>query len=646
MECNKQEAIRAKEIAENKLHNRDFTGAQKMVLKAQQLFPDLENVSQMLTVCEVHCAAGTKVNGETDWYRILQVEPAADDSVIKKQYRKLALLLHPDKNKFGGAEAAFKLVVEAHRTLSDRDKRALHNMKRGVGFRTASMRPVQQSNRPSFTKKQPGVSTNTTSTQFNDINQPQAPSFSSSQTFWTICPFCGIRYQYYQSIMNRALRCQSCLKPFIAYDLNAQPVPSAAAWNRTGNPQPDTNSGTAAAMASQANMGKGSTASEPSAGAGMNTEFVAGSSKNTKENGKVEGGLGTGKDKKFEKVKLPEVRKRDQAVKPSAGGSQKRGRKMVVETSESESSDSDVVVEDGNPVGQDASAGITPRRSTRQKQNISYKENRGGDDDDFVTPLSKKLRKEGISMNAQQRNNEFDEGKTNGFKVQSDAAISAERNDKLKREGVFGNLPKGSHEVQHDAGKHERGLHTDASSEADATVDCSSDASQLPGTISYPDPEFCDFGKDRDKSKFAADQIWAAYDEFDAMPRYYAWIREVCSPKFMLKYTWLEYDPVTRDESMWFEGDLPVGCGSYKVGKSDDTEDFLIFSHLMPLKKVQREIPLIYILGKVRFGLCSRIGVLNGPLVWMIRGTMNMMLLKFFLTLPRVLKSLLSVWLR
>jgi curved DNA-binding protein CbpA len=30
--------------------------------------------------------------------------------MIKKQYRKFALQLHPDKNKFSGAEAAFKLI--------------------------------------------------------------------------------------------------------------------------------------------------------------------------------------------------------------------------------------------------------------------------------------------------------------------------------------------------------------------------------------------------------------------------------------------------------------------------------------------------------------------------------------------------------
>jgi len=34
---------------------------------------------------------------EADWYGILDVDPLADDEVVKKQYKKLALLLHPDK---------------------------------------------------------------------------------------------------------------------------------------------------------------------------------------------------------------------------------------------------------------------------------------------------------------------------------------------------------------------------------------------------------------------------------------------------------------------------------------------------------------------------------------------------------------------
>ncbi|RVW85996.1 Pumilio-like 5 [Vitis vinifera] len=59
---------------------------------------------------------------EMDWYGILQVEQAADDAIIRKRYQKLALLLHPNKNKFVGAEAAFKLIGEENRILSDQGK--------------------------------------------------------------------------------------------------------------------------------------------------------------------------------------------------------------------------------------------------------------------------------------------------------------------------------------------------------------------------------------------------------------------------------------------------------------------------------------------------------------------------------------------
>lgn len=43
-----------------------------------------------------------------DYYEILNVTKEATDSDIKKSYKKLALQLHPDKNKAPGAAEAFK----------------------------------------------------------------------------------------------------------------------------------------------------------------------------------------------------------------------------------------------------------------------------------------------------------------------------------------------------------------------------------------------------------------------------------------------------------------------------------------------------------------------------------------------------------
>jgi hypothetical protein len=151
MECNKEEASRAKDAAGIKLQNADYVSAKRMALKAQRLFPGIENISQLLAVCEVHCCTSVKINGETDWYGILQVEPTADNVLLKKQYRKLALLLHPDKNKFAGAEAAFKLIGEAHMTLTDQVKRSFHDKKRKSVFATSAPSPTKRRQAPKKT---------------------------------------------------------------------------------------------------------------------------------------------------------------------------------------------------------------------------------------------------------------------------------------------------------------------------------------------------------------------------------------------------------------------------------------------------------------------------------------------------------------
>ncbi|KAF4402981.1 hypothetical protein G4B88_010433 [Cannabis sativa] len=107
MEWNREEGIKAKEIAEKKLIANDIMGAKKFALKAQTLYPNLE-----------------------DWYGILGVDPKADDDTIRKQYRKLALMLHPDKNNSIGADDAFKLILEAWNLLSNKEQRDAYDKER------------------------------------------------------------------------------------------------------------------------------------------------------------------------------------------------------------------------------------------------------------------------------------------------------------------------------------------------------------------------------------------------------------------------------------------------------------------------------------------------------------------------------------
>lgn len=110
------------------MQNRDYPGALEVAVKARklalQLFQDMKKISQMITVCDIHCAADKKLFGDDmDWYAILKVKPTADEATIKIQYRKLCRRLHPDKNKFPGAEAAFKLIGDAQTTLLDQTLR-------------------------------------------------------------------------------------------------------------------------------------------------------------------------------------------------------------------------------------------------------------------------------------------------------------------------------------------------------------------------------------------------------------------------------------------------------------------------------------------------------------------------------------------
>lgn len=64
-----------------------------------------------------------------DFYTLLGVDRNASDAEIKKNYRRLAMKFHPDRNKDNpeAAEAKFKQIKEAYEVLSDPKKRSAYD---------------------------------------------------------------------------------------------------------------------------------------------------------------------------------------------------------------------------------------------------------------------------------------------------------------------------------------------------------------------------------------------------------------------------------------------------------------------------------------------------------------------------------------
>ncbi|XAR50100.1 hypothetical protein NMG60_11004334 [Bertholletia excelsa] len=65
-----------------------------------------------------------------DYYNILKVNRNASDEDLKRAYRRLAMIWHPDKNPSNKreAEAKFKQISEAYDVLSDPQKRQIYDL--------------------------------------------------------------------------------------------------------------------------------------------------------------------------------------------------------------------------------------------------------------------------------------------------------------------------------------------------------------------------------------------------------------------------------------------------------------------------------------------------------------------------------------
>ncbi|GFP91313.1 Dnaj homolog subfamily b member 8 [Phtheirospermum japonicum] len=132
MDHKRNEAITAKKLAEGMFKNNDIASAKIFASMSQRLCPELEGISQLCAMLDVLDSSEQRINGHANWYGVLSVDPTADDAAIKKQFKRLALMLHPDKNRSVEAKDAFELVSEAKDILLDKQRRSDYDRATGL----------------------------------------------------------------------------------------------------------------------------------------------------------------------------------------------------------------------------------------------------------------------------------------------------------------------------------------------------------------------------------------------------------------------------------------------------------------------------------------------------------------------------------
>ncbi|KAG4110460.1 hypothetical protein ERO13_D13G049900v2 [Gossypium hirsutum] len=151
MDGNTTEAERWLTIAEKLLAARDLHGTRTFAIRARESAPILAD--QILAVTDTLITAQSN---SQDWYGILQLVPLTQSmEVVASQYRKLALLLNPGRNRLSFADQAFRFVSEAWNVLSNPSKKAVYdNELRLLQFGQVSQLGQQQQQQPQMQQQQ------------------------------------------------------------------------------------------------------------------------------------------------------------------------------------------------------------------------------------------------------------------------------------------------------------------------------------------------------------------------------------------------------------------------------------------------------------------------------------------------------------
>ncbi|WOL02778.1 hypothetical protein Cni_G11497 [Canna indica] len=175
----------------------DLHGCKRFAERAMEADPLLDGIDQVIAVADVLLEGRRRINNH---------DPS-DPAAVKRQYRRLALLVNPDRTSLSGADTAYRLVSDAYAVLSDPVKKSVFDAEMHVDNSIAGATATTDA----IPSSEP----------INPI--PSASPVTTVSSFWTACLSCCHVHEYSREYVNRSLRCPNCRRAFQAAELSAPP---------------------------------------------------------------------------------------------------------------------------------------------------------------------------------------------------------------------------------------------------------------------------------------------------------------------------------------------------------------------------------------------------------------------------------------
>lgn len=585
-----EEAGRLKRLAEEKYIAGDLCSALKFAKRASRRNPSLDGISELLTAFRIirtsnknvflTPADGTLLSTSTstthsppDYYKILQVERFAHINTIKKQYKRLALTLHPDKNSFVASEEAFKHVAEAFRVLSDRIRRKEYDMK---------VRIAMQSEAEAAAAAGIGLDS------------------GELETFWTACSTCRLLHKFERKYLGHSLMCPSCKKSFEAVEVDEGSDKEDD--NDLEDEKVEQDERMTTRVSERIRARKGGKMSS----VGEILKRSIGNEKAVRNVSEGNGVKSVEKDLEDDRVNqrlgssgggvIEGLRSRSRRKEERSGGEEvtrvRPKKAKVVEEDTMTLAQMQMLAK--KKVGEEKmkfkgkEKGKENEKEKKKNMDIvgemeKEKENekKKKKDMDIIGEMEKEMSEdeemendEGLKMNKQRENKQKD----------TDMGTVNER-EKRQRRGV---MKTGLVEVFDLRG---------SKTIRDLRVDKSKTARQdNMDIVALEELVFYDFDKNRRERSLKKGQVWATYDSKDGMPCRYALVDEVVAMNpFEVRLSWLEFQS-NGNEQLVSLGKMGhhIPCGRFKIAEKTSVRSLKMFSHTADFERVARQVYWIY----------------------------------------------------